>query len=140
MKPIRTFLISPYAGKVRRNRRYLLMAMRHSIGKHEAPFASHELYTRALDDNNPRQREKGIILGQVWMRHCQQAVVYQDLGFSKGMQADIKACHNAGIPVYYRSIGKPFYISPATKSACFLFGAILGFFLILLFFKYHNAL
>jgi hypothetical protein len=51
----------------------------------EAPFASHLIYTRYLDDNNPESRQIGMHCGRAWIRAVDYMVVYTDLGVSEGM-------------------------------------------------------
>ena len=50
-------LESPFGAPTRENIitnvAYALLAMRDSLGRGEAPFASHLLYTQMLDDQNP---------------------------------------------------------------------------------------
>lgn len=76
--------------------RYLDQALAHSIDLGEAPYASHALYPRALDDSIPEQRKLGLELGQQWERaaavlHAYGRDVvqafYVDYGMSPGMQA-----------------------------------------------------
>ena len=57
-------LESPYAGdtpeKVQENIEYAQRAIKDCLERKEAPFASHLIYTQALDDNVPSERELGI--------------------------------------------------------------------------------
>lgn len=105
----RVIIESPYDGAtpfdVAFNIRYLAAAMRDSIARGEAPFASHGLYTLAgvLDDADPVERERGILCGYAWRHAADLTVVYQDLGISPGMQDGIE--HAIKIhPVEYRVI------------------------------------
>jgi hypothetical protein len=75
--------------------RYLDAALRHSIDLGEAPYASHALYTRALDDTMPEERALGLELGRRWERaaECLYAqgrnviqAFYVDYGISPGMR------------------------------------------------------
>lgn len=81
---------SPFAGNVERNRRYLRHAMRDSLTRGEACFASHALYPGALDDDVPDERDLGIEAGLVWGRFAHRSAVYVDLGISAGMQRGIR--------------------------------------------------
>jgi hypothetical protein len=76
---------SPYTGDVERNVAYLQRCIKNSIERGEAPFASHQMYTTALDDENEEQRNLGIECGYTWLReaHCQ--AFYLDHGWSRGM-------------------------------------------------------
>jgi hypothetical protein len=98
---------SPYAGDVEANVAYARRCVRDSLLRGEAPIASHLLYTQPgiLDDNDPRERIKGIHAGLAWREVAQASVVYTDLGISPGMEVGIAAAHEAGVPVEYRQIG-----------------------------------
>jgi hypothetical protein len=98
-------LESPYAGDVERNRRYLRHCMRDSLERGEAPFASHALYTLALDDSIPDERTLGIACGLAWGRWASATVVYQDLGISKGMHIGIERAKAEGRIVERRALG-----------------------------------
>jgi hypothetical protein len=91
---------------LRRNLRYLRAAMRDCIERGEAPFASHGLYTQpgVLDDDNPEQREAGILAGFAWASSAEARVVYVDLGISPGMQRGIDHAVAIGQPVEMRRI------------------------------------
>jgi hypothetical protein len=85
----RVILESPYAGDVERNRKYATDCILDCLQRGDAPFASHMLYTEALDDNVPRMRALGIKAGFAWREAAQATVVYTDLGISAGMQQGI---------------------------------------------------
>lgn len=98
-------LESPYAGDLVRNKAYLNACIRDSVARGEAPFASHQMYTDALDDTVPEERHAGIGAGIAWGGQASQRAVYVDLGVSKGMTLGIRA--NAHVPVVYRSLRAP---------------------------------
>lgn len=101
-------LESPYAANtlhsVEEHVRYARAALRASCYLGEAPIASHLLYTQALDDENPAERQMGIEAGLAWRFVAEATVVYQDYGISKGMEYGIKLAESAGKPVIYRSL------------------------------------
>lgn len=107
---IRVLLESPFAAEsvaeAERNRRYLVRAIRDCFGRGEAPFASHALYTIALDDDIPNERELGIEAGLLWGECACKSVVYVDHGISPGMQKGINRAHADGRDVEFREIGK----------------------------------
>lgn len=98
---------SPYAGDVAANESYARRCVRDSLGRGEAPIASHLLYTQPgiLDDLIPQERQWGIDAGLAWRRVAEASVVYTDRGISKGMEYGIAAAEAAGVPVEYRSLG-----------------------------------
>lgn len=95
---------SPYAGDVERNVRYARAALRDCLNRGEAPFASHLLYTQALDDATPDERERGIVAGLELAKRADVTYAYCDLGVSPGMQRGIDAAYAAGRPVFYRML------------------------------------
>ena len=101
-------LESPYAGDVPKNVEYARLCVRDSLGRGEAPIASHLLYTQPgiLNDDDPAEREQGIAAGLEWSRVSELHVVYADLGISKGMQYGIERARVEGRPVEIRRILK----------------------------------
>lgn len=97
---------SPLAGDVERNRRYAKAAMRDSLARGEAPYASHLLYDQRgiLDDLIPAEREQGMAAGFAWGSVAELSAVYVDLGISGGMQRGIDRAKVEGRPVEERSI------------------------------------
>ena len=97
----RVVIESPYAGDVKKNKRYARACMLDCLKRGEAPYASHLLYTQVLDDDVKEERELGINSGFAWQDAADLIVVYTDLGISKGMERGVE---NAKAPVQYRSI------------------------------------
>lgn len=97
---------SPYAGDVKTHTEYANRAIRDSINRGEHPFASHILYTQALQDCDPDQRKTGINCGYSWGKHAKKIAVYTDYGISNGMQQAMGYYNKIGIPIEYRKIGK----------------------------------
>ena len=101
----RVLVESPFAGDVEENQRYLRLAMRDCLLNHnEAPFASHELYTRCLDDLVPIERAIGIEAGLCWGAMAEATVVYIDRGISPGMRRGINAAARAGRRIEFRTV------------------------------------
>lgn len=109
----RVIIESPLGAKTRNgiefNKGYARAAMRDSLLRGEAPFASHLLYDHLdiLDDQIPVERELGMTAGFEWIRMAQKTVVYTDLGISKGMELGIAKAQGLGWEVEYRSISYP---------------------------------
>lgn len=87
---------SPYAGEVTRNVSYAKAALRNSLLRGEAPFASHLLYTQVLDDDVPDERTKGIDCGYAWMCAADCVAFYVDYGWSAGMIRALKVTRILG--------------------------------------------
>lgn len=102
MTPV--ILESPYAGDVIKNEAYAKSAMLDCLAKGEAPFASHLLYTRVLDDSIPAHRELGISANIAMQQVIKKMVVYVDKGISKGMIQAIEAAKDNGITIEYRNL------------------------------------
>jgi len=96
---------SPYAGDVTRNVAYVKACIKDCIGRGESPFASHALYTIALDDSDPYDRSLGMNCGHAWGKVADATVVYSDLGISEGMKQGIAEAQKDGRHVEYRLIG-----------------------------------
>lgn len=103
---IRVIIESPYAGDVETNLRYVRAAMRDCLQRGEAPFASHALYTQpgVLDDNDPEERDHGIVAGLLWGSMADKTVVYTDLGTTPGMWRGITSAVRSDRPVEYRTL------------------------------------
>ena len=97
---------SPYAGDIDTNTRYAQECMADCLGRGEAPFASHLLYTQpnVLDDAIPEERKLGIDAGLAWGKMADKTVVYSDLGITAGMQQGIVRAIGEGREIEYREI------------------------------------
>ena len=102
----RVIIESPYAGNIERNVRYARLALRDSLLRGEAPYASHLLYTQpgVLRDEMPPERINGIEAGHKWMMVADLVAVYTDNGISDGMRIGIEAAGRYLIPVVYRQL------------------------------------
>lgn len=103
----RVILESPYAGDVERNEQYLDRCILDCLERKEAPFASHGLYTSALDDLNPDERALGIGAGLAWSDVADYVVFYIDHGMSNGMRVALTHHKKKGKEVKFRKINKP---------------------------------
>ena len=107
---------SPFAGATpelaERNVQYAREAMRDSLRRGEAPFASHLLYAQpgVLDDGIPEERTLGIAAGLLWGRHAGLVAVYSDLGITSGMKLGTDAARARGAEVVFRSL--PGWVRP----------------------------
>lgn len=123
MRPRRVMLESPFNGPCGRHayhdrqcRRcrsvrigctlYLDRAMRDSIRRGEAPFASHALYPAFLDEDVPEERRLGMQLGHAYLGAVDAVVVYADGpgGITHGMLERIKMAEAMGLAVETRRL------------------------------------
>lgn len=105
MRPI-VIIESPFAGDTKRNTAYARAALRDSLLRGEAPFASHLLYTQpgVLRDDVPAERALGIDAGLYLARKADLTAVYVDIGISAGMQAGIDHANACARPVMVRVV------------------------------------
>lgn len=100
----RVILESPYAGDTERNKLYLRKCTVDCLRRGEAPFASHRMYTDALDDLVPEERKLGIEAGFAWRAVAEMTVFYVDYGWSTGMNYGLEHCKKHDLPYEERRI------------------------------------
>jgi hypothetical protein len=93
-----------YLLRLNANRLYLNAAIRDCLSRGEAPFASHAMYTCALDDNNGQERALGIQAGFEIGKRLDARVFYLDKGLSPGMVQGVEQAIHWGQPVELRSL------------------------------------
>jgi hypothetical protein len=112
----RVLIESPFAAAdaagIEENLDYAYRCIRDSLLRGEAPFASHTVYTRALEDNIETERVMGIRAGLAWGAAADLTAVYTDRGISKGMQIGIDDAAAAGRPVEYRQLSEAARVAP----------------------------
>ena len=103
-----TVIESPFSApdidRLVRNVQYTMLAVRDSLNRDEAPYASHLFYTQMLDDNNQDERQLGMDAGLTICHHAEQTAVYTDYGTSRGMQYGIETASTAGRSVIERKL------------------------------------
>jgi hypothetical protein len=92
MRPI--IIESPFRGNTVSNLHYLNQAVRDSLKRGEAPFASHRIYPHALDDEVEAERALGIEAGYAWWKSAHLIAFYTDLGWSDGMRRALYRAKN----------------------------------------------
>lgn len=96
------FICSPFAGDTERNIAYAIECCKEAIKRGYTPIAPHLYFPQFLDDNNPEQREKGLILGREAMKEkCEIVLVGDKYGISEGMKGDLDFADKVDIPVEY---------------------------------------
>lgn len=103
-----TIIESPFSAPTEpelvRNVYYAMLAVRDSLERGEAPYASHLFFTQMLDDNVLIERELGIGAGLDIARFAAQTAVYTDLGISRGMEYGIERAEKLGRVVTNRQL------------------------------------
>lgn len=95
---------SPYAGDVAKHKAYLQACIKDCLARNESPYASHQMLTDALDDNNPAHRSEGIMAGLAMAETLDLRAFYVDYGWSDGMLAAKSHYDRHGIKYQVRSI------------------------------------
>lgn len=95
----RVFICSRYAGDIEHNVEVAQALCRMAIDAGRAPFATHLLYTRFLDEDDPAQRELGISMGLRFMEVCEEVWAYIGEDISEGMRREMEHARALGKPV-----------------------------------------
>ena len=103
----RVIVESPFKGDVARNKRYLERCLRDCLMRGESPYASHKMLTDCLDDDDPTERNLGIMAGFAWKRGTgEPTAFYVDLGWSDGMRMGRELCNETGLAYQVRKLPK----------------------------------
>jgi hypothetical protein len=102
----KALIISPFAGKVERNRAYLAQCFYYCFEKGYAPFAPHAMYPHYLDDQIPSHRALGMDSGLAWGQEADIILVFFDYGISEGMKLELTSyrcdpLRRAHCPIHY---------------------------------------
>ena len=73
------YVASRYAGDVERNTAFALNCCRRVIDEGCMPIASHIPYPQMLDDNNPDEREMGLMFGLALLAVCDEVWVFGEV-------------------------------------------------------------
>jgi hypothetical protein len=88
---------SPFAanetGTLAQHKAYLQCCILDSILRGEIPYASHQMYTEALVDRDPIDRDIGLGVGDRARDLC-RTVLYSDFGMSPGMGRAVEILTN----------------------------------------------
>ena len=96
------YVISRYAGNIKRNVSAAIRCCRYVIRQGGIPIASHLLYPCMLRDHVPEERELGTGFGLALLAVCDEVWIFRDnLGLSAGMQVEEREARRLGKPVHY---------------------------------------
>ena len=96
------YICSPYAGDVEGNIKRAGKYCRFAIDKGYIPIAPHLLFPQFLDDNNPKERELGLHMGEILLTKCKELWCFGDR-ISEGMKREIEAAKRHRIFIRYFS-------------------------------------
>lgn len=94
------YIVSPYAGNIDYNIKMAKQYCRFAVVNEKNPLASHLIYTRFLRDNNPDEREIGMMYGLALLARCAEVWVFGQY-ISKGMREEIRFAERLGKPIRY---------------------------------------
>ena len=91
-----------------RHKAYARACMRDSLGRGEAPYASHLLFDQPglLNDADAKEREQGIVAGFAWGVAGSTRAFYMYLGMSGGMERGALEAERLGQHIVYRKLDK----------------------------------
>lgn len=98
----KVYIASKYAGDVVTNTRNAVAYCRQVIAEGYMPVASHLLYPQMLDDNNPAERELGLLFGLALLRMCDEVWVFGPV--SSGMAQEIEEAKRLKKKVVYKEV------------------------------------
>ncbi len=84
----KVYVVSKYAGDIKENVLWARRYCRFVVKNKYIPIASHLFFPRFLNDDNPKERELGLLFGQSLLQHCAQVWVF-GTEYSDGMKAEI---------------------------------------------------
>lgn len=96
----KVYIVSKYAGDVKRNVSAAIRYCRYAIGKGKMPIASHLLYPQILDDNIPTEREIGTMFGLSLLKMCDE-VWCSGTNVSPGMKRELEEAKALRKPIKY---------------------------------------
>ena len=83
------YICSPYSGDTKRNKQYARELTAHAIQLGYAPITPHLYITECLNDNEPLERELGLMTGIHLLKKCDAIYIGGKFGVSQGMKAEI---------------------------------------------------
>lgn len=95
----KVYICSPYRGDVETNVQNARKYCRAAVELSCLPIAPHLLFPQFLDDDNPRERERGMIMAHELIFMCDELWVFGLDNPSEGMGKEICRAEGAGVPV-----------------------------------------
>ena len=95
----KVYICSPYRGDTETNVENARKYCRATVELSCLPIAPHLLYPQFLDDDNPRERERGMIVAHELIFMCEELWAFGLDDPSEGMREEIRWAKDAGVPV-----------------------------------------
>lgn len=103
-------LLSPYGAKtqekINENIEFIKKFARRVVLDGNYPYISHLVFPQFLDDNNPQERELGLMAGLAFLELCHEVWVCGDI-ISNGMKQELEYLEKLGggmIPVKFKDL------------------------------------
>ena len=101
------YVASKYAGNIVDNTEKAIWCCRYVIDRGFMPVASHLLYPQILNDNNPCERELGLMFGLSLLAICDEIWAFTTGGeISSGMKREIEEAKRLEIPIRKLEMGE----------------------------------
>lgn len=94
------YICSPLRGVIEDNIKKANQYCEYAAGCDTIPLAPHAIFTAYLQDNIPEQREKGLKMGLVLLKRCDEVWCCGD-EITQGMQGEIDMATKLNIPIVY---------------------------------------
>lgn len=91
------YICSPYRGEIERNTEYARELTRIALDCGYTPITPHLYLTQVLNEEDPKQRERGMAAGARLLKHCKYILIGSRYGLSEGMLAEIQIAIEEGI-------------------------------------------
>jgi hypothetical protein len=95
----KVYVVSKYAGDVETNSAAAVVYCRRVIDAGYMPIASHLLYPQILNDNDPAERNMGLMFGLALLKLCDEVWVFGSI--SSGMAQEIEEAKRLNKKVTY---------------------------------------
>lgn len=95
----KVYVASRFAGDVKVNAEAAASYCRHVIKEGYMPIAAHLMYPLILNDNDPAQRELGMLFGLALLSVCDEVWVFGPVSY--GMEREIREAKKLHIPVKF---------------------------------------
>lgn len=104
------YVCSPYRGDTKRNKEYARKLTRAALDNGFVPVTVHLYLTEVTDDQNPKERRRGMAAGMAILESCKYILVGDKYGISEGMKAEMTLAALKGIIMLYEKDGKTYLV------------------------------
>lgn len=102
----RVYVVSPLAPRagftLEENRAFAQALCRRALLEGVAAWAPHVFYPALLDDSSEKEHSLGLAAGRAWLEAADEVWVYDGIGISNGMHAELSDASRLGKTVLVR--------------------------------------